>query len=195
MALSICVFCGSNPGLDPAFLQSAVALGTEIGRRGHRLVYGGSHLGMMGAVTDAVLAAGGSVTGVVPQLLVEKEAAYTELADLRVVGSMHERKALMVDESDAFVILPGAYGTLDEMFECVTWAQLRIHAKPIVVWNVNGFYDALFSFLDSVVEKGLLRSQHRALLRSAASLDEVFTLVAEPVSAGATDKWMPGVLR
>ncbi|MBM3788046.1 MAG: TIGR00730 family Rossman fold protein [Acidobacteria bacterium] len=194
MARSVCVFCGSNPGFDPAFREAAVQLGTAIGTRGWRLVYGGSHLGMMGAVTDAVLAAGGSVTGVVPQLLVDKEAAYTELADLRIVGSMHERKALMVDEADAFVILPGAYGTLDETFECVTWAQLQIHAKPIVVWNVNGFYDSLFAFLDHVAAQGLLRVQHRGLLRSAASLEEVFALLEQPVELDG-QKWLPGTLR
>lgn len=165
-----------------------------MGKRGIRLVYGGSHLGMMGAVADAVLAAGGDVTGVVPRLLVEKEAAYTSLADLRIVASMHERKALMVDLADGFVALPGAYGTLDELFECVTWCQLRIHCKPIVIWNVNRFYDSLFQFLDGAVDAGLLRPQHRAMLRCATGIDEVFHLLAQPVSEGA-EKWLPGTLR
>lgn len=194
MGQSICVYCGSNPGFDPAFREAALALGAEIGRRGMRLVYGGSHLGLMGVVADAVLAHGGEVTGVVPRLLVEKEAAYLELKDLRMVDSMHERKALMADLADGFVGLPGGYGTLDETFEIATWAQLGIHAKPLVLWNVNGFYDALFTFLDGIVTAGLLRPQHRALLREARSMEEVFARLAEPVEMGG-GKWMPGDLR
>jgi uncharacterized protein (TIGR00730 family) len=194
MGQSICVYCGSNPGFDPAFGAAAMALGAEIGRRGQRLVYGGSHLGLMGMVADAVLANGGEVAGVVPRLLVEKEAAYLELKDLRMVDSMHERKAMMADLADGFVSLPGGYGTLDETFEIATWAQLGLHAKPLVLWNVNGFYDALFKFLDGIVKAGLLRPQHRALVREARSLDEVFTCLAEPVEIGG-GKWMPGDLR
>jgi len=194
MLESVCVYCGSNPGFDPAFREAALALGGEIGRRGLRLVYGGSHLGMMGVVADAVLAAGGAVTGVVPRLLVEKEAAYTALADLRLVDSMHERKMLMADLAGGFVSLPGGYGTLDETFEIATWAQLGLHAKPVVLWNVNGFYDKLFAFLDGIVDAGLLRPQHRALVREARTLDEVFERLAEPVELGG-GKWMPGDLR
>lgn len=158
------------------------------------MVYGGSHLGMMGAVADAVLAAGGRVTGVVPRLLIEKEAAYLALADLHMVGSMHERKLRMADLADGFVSLPGGFGTLDETFEIATWAQLGIHAKPLVLWNVNGFYDGLFAFLDHTVSAGLLRPQHRRLVREAKSLHEVFQRLAEPVVAGG-GKWMPGDLR
>ena len=190
----ICVYCGSNPGFDPAFRDAAIALGTEMGRRGDRLVYGGSHLGMMGMLADAVLAAGGAVTGVIPRLLVEKEAAYLALADLHLVDSMHERKAKMADLAEGFVSLPGGFGTLDETFEIATWAQLGLHAKPLVLWNVNGFYDALFTFLDGSVKAGLLRQQHRSLMRDARSLDEVFTQLAEPVEHGG-GKWMPGDLR
>lgn len=186
--MSLCVYCGSNPGNEPAIRQSAVALGAEMARRGHRLIYGGSHLGMMGALADAVLAGGGEVTGIVPRLLVEKEAAYKELNDLRVVESMHERKALMADLAGGFIALPGGFGTLDELFEIVTWTQLRISTKPVVVWNVGGFYDKLFAFLDGVVEAGLLKPQHRALLREAGSLEQVFDLLARPVDAGG-GKW------
>lgn len=171
-----------------------MALGTEMGRRGDRLVYGGSHLGMMGMLADAVLAAGGAVTGVIPRLLVEKEAAYLALKDLHLVDSMHERKAKMADLADGFVSLPGGFGTLDETFEIATWAQLGLHAKPLMLWNVNGFYDALLTFLDGIVKAGLLRPQHRALVREARSLDEVFTRLAEPVEP-AGGKWMPGDLR
>ena len=194
MVESICVYCGSNPGFDPAFRAAAVALGTEIGRTGRRLVFGGSHLGMMGALADAVLAAGGKVTGVVPRLLVEKEAAYLELQDLHMVDSMHERKMRMADLADSFVSLPGGYGTLDETFEIATWAQLSLHAKPIVLWNVNGFYDALFMFLNHVVSSGLLRPQHRALIRQAHTLEDVFLRLEEPVELGG-GKWLPGDLR
>ncbi|MBL8238212.1 MAG: TIGR00730 family Rossman fold protein [Bryobacterales bacterium] len=194
MGQSICVYCGSNPGFDLAFRQAALALGAELGRRRHRLVYGGSHLGLMGLLADAVLANGGEVTGVVPRLLVEKEAAYLELKDLRMVDSMHQRKALMADLADGFVSLPGGFGTLDETFEIATWAQLGLHAKPLVLWNVNGFYDALFTFLDGIVTAGLLRPQHRSLVREARSLDEVFSRLAEPVEPGA-GKWLPGDLR
>lgn len=194
MLESVCVYCGSNPGFDPLFLETAAALGTELGRRGIRLVFGGSHLGMMGAVADAVLAAGGTVTGVVPRLLVEKEAAYMALADLRLVDSMHERKMMMADLAGGFIALPGGYGTLDETFEMLTWAQLGLHAKPVVLCNVNGFYDKLFAFLDDIVAAGLLRPQHRALVREARTMDEVFERLAEPVELGG-GKWMPGDLR
>lgn len=194
MLKSICVYCGSNPGFDPAFRAAALSLGTELGRRGLRLVFGGSHLGMMGTIADAVLAAGGQVTGVVPRLLVEKEAAYLALADLHLVDSMHERKMRMADLADAFVSLPGGYGTLDETFEMATWAQLSLHAKPVVLWNVNGFYDGLFTFLDGVVSAGLLRPQHRAVLREARSLEDIFARLAEPVEPGG-GKWTPGDLR
>jgi uncharacterized protein (TIGR00730 family) len=194
MVGSICVYCGSNPGFDPAFRQAALSLGSEIGQRGLRLVYGGSHLGLMGVLADAVLNAGGLVTGVVPRLLVELEAAHPGLTDLRTVDSMHERKMRMADLADGFVSLPGGFGTLDETFEIATWAQLGIHAKPVVLWNVNRFYDPLFEFLDGAVRAGLLRPQHRALIREAKSLEEVFAQLARPVERGG-GKWLPGDLR
>jgi uncharacterized protein (TIGR00730 family) len=194
MAVSVCVFCGSNLGTQPRFREAAAQLGAQIGKRGMRLVYGGSHLGLMGTVADAVLAAGGEVTGVVPTLLIEKEAAYKELADLRVVSTMHERKALMVDLSDGFITLPGAYGTLDELFECVTWAQLKIHQKPVVIWNIDGYFTRLFEFLDHAVECGLLRPGHRTLLREATSLDDVFRLL-EQSAPEPEGKIMPREIR
>ena len=159
-----------------------------------RLVYGGSHLGLMGMLADAVLGAGGKVTGVIPRLLVEKEAAYLSLDDLHFVESMHERKMKMADLAEGFVALPGGFGTLDETFEIATWAQLGLHAKPLVLWNVNGFYDGLFTFLDGIVKAGLLRPQHRALVREARALPEVFARLAEPVGIGG-GKWLPGDLR
>lgn len=194
MVQSVCVYWGSNPGFDPAFREAAVSLATEIARRGMRLVYGGSHLGMMGALADAMLTAGGEVTGVMPRLLVEKEAAHLGLSDLRTVDSMHERKMLMADLAEGFISLPGGYGTLDETFEIATWAQLGLHAKPVVLWNLNGFYDALFAFLNGIVRAGLLRPQHRALIWEARSLEEVFARLAEPVEPGG-GKWLPVDLR
>lgn len=194
MVEKVCVFCGSSPGRDPQWRVAAEALGAEMGRRRKHLVYGGSHLGLMGAITDAVLANGGMVTGVVPRLLVEKEAAYLTLNDLRIVETMHERKSLMVDLSDAFVSMPGAFGTLDELFECVTWAQLRIHQKPVVIWNLNGFYDPLLRFLDTAVEAGFLRDQHRDLLRVAGTMEEVFVKLEEPV-VETGGKWLTPDIR
>jgi uncharacterized protein (TIGR00730 family) len=191
---SICVYCGSNPGFNPAFSAAAEALGAEIGRRRLRLIYGGSHLGMMGVLADSVLAAGGQVTGVMPRLLIEKEAAHNGLTDLRSVETMHERKMLMADLAGAFVVLPGGYGTLDETFEIATWAQLSLHAKPIVLWNVDGFYGPLFQFLDQMVAAGLLRPQHRAIIRAAGTLEEVFAALARPVEP-VGGKWLPGDLR
>jgi uncharacterized protein (TIGR00730 family) len=194
MVERVCVFCGSNAGREPVWKAAAVELGSAMGMRKKHLVYGGSHLGLMGAITDAVLANGGRVTGVVPRLLVEKEAAYTTLDDLRIVETMHERKALMVDLAQGFVSMPGAFGTLDELFECVTWAQLRIHQKPVVIWNLNGFYDPLLRFLDGAVEAGFLREQHRGLLRVAGTVEEVFAKLDEPVEETG-GKWLPTDIR
>ncbi|MCP1242201.1 LOG family protein [Acetobacter lambici] len=161
----ICVFCGSSAGRGSAYLHAAEQLGLLMAQRGIGLVYGGASVGLMGAVANAVLAGGGQVTGVIPQALVEREVAHNGLEDLRVVGSMHERKALMADLSDAFIALPGGIGTLEELFEVWTWTQLGNHAKPCGVLNVNGFYSSLGTFLDHVVEEGFLKPAHRAILQ------------------------------
>jgi uncharacterized protein (TIGR00730 family) len=160
----ICVFCGSSPGLRPSYVEAARALGTLLAERGIGVVYGGSHLGLMGAMADAARAAGGEVIGIIPQRLVEREAAHLGLHDLRVVGSMHERKATMADLADAFIALPGGIGTLEELFEIWTWAQLGSHEKPCGLLNVDGFYDGLLGFLDHVVGEAFLRQQHRDML-------------------------------
>lgn len=161
----ICVFCGSSAGRGSAYLHAAEQLGLLMAQRGIGLVYGGASVGLMGAVANAVLAGRGQVTGVIPQALVEREVAHNGLEDLRVVGSMHERKALMADLSDAFIALPGGIGTLEELFEVWTWTQLGNHAKPCGVLNVNGFYSSLGTFLDHVVEEGFLKPAHRAILQ------------------------------
>ncbi len=165
------------------------AVGEQIAVRGLRLVYGGSHLGLMGELADAVLLHGGDVTGIVPELLVEKEAAHRGLKDLRIIGSMHERKALMAALSDGFVALPGGFGTLDELCEMLTWAQIGSHEKPIVLFNYDGYFDHLLRFLDHAVVEGFLRDNHLKLLRVATTLPEVFAALSlPPVPTG--EKWL-----
>lgn len=160
----ICVFSGSSPGQRHAYREAAASLGGLMAREGIGLVYGGASVGLMGTVADAARAAGGEVIGVIPQSLVEREVAHTGLADLRVVGSMHERKALMAELSDAFIALPGGIGTLEEIFEVWTWGQLGSHTKPCAFLNVEGFYDRLLGFLDHVVEEAFLKPAHRSMI-------------------------------
>lgn len=162
--MRLCVFCGSSAGQDPVYLETARSLGRALARNGIELVYGGASVGLMGAVADSVLAEGGRVIGVMPQSLVDKEIAHTALSDLRVVGSMHERKALMAELSDGFIALPGGLGTFEELFEVWTWAQLGYHGKPCALLNAAGFYDKLTDFLDDVVDRGFVKPVHRAML-------------------------------
>jgi uncharacterized protein (TIGR00730 family) len=160
----ICVFCGSSPGHDPRYLEAARTMGRTLARRGLGLVYGGGSVGLMGAVADAALGAGGEVIGVIPQVLQIRELAHRALTTLHVVGSMHERKALMAELSDGFVALPGGMGTLEELSEVLTWAQLGLHARPIGLLDVAGYYQPLADFFDRAVVAGFLRPAHRALL-------------------------------
>lgn len=160
----ICVFSGSSAGISDAYAGAARALGEQLAQSGINLVYGGASVGLMGAVADAVLAAGGQVIGVIPRALVDKEVAHLGLTDLRIVNSMHERKALMAELSDGFVALPGGIGTFEEIFEVWTWAQLGSHAKPCALLNVLGFYDGLLVFLDHVAGQGFLKRVHRDML-------------------------------
>jgi uncharacterized protein (TIGR00730 family) len=164
MLRRICVFCGSSPGENPVFEQAAQGVGRLLCRRGIELVYGGGNVGLMGALANACLDAGGRVIGVIPQSLVDKEVAHTGLTKLRVVGSMHERKFLMAELSDAFIALPGGYGTWEELFEMLTWSQLQIHRKACAILNVNGYYDPLLKMADKAVDEGFLRAANRALL-------------------------------
>lgn len=161
---ALCVYCGASTGNDPAHASAARLLGTRMAERGLALVYGGGHVGLMGIIADAVLAAGGSVTGVIPAALMSTEIGHQQLTELHVVKDMHERKALMADKADGFIAMPGGIGTLEELFEVMTWLQLGYHAKPVGVLNVNGFYDGLLAFLDTQRDQGYLRSEHRALL-------------------------------
>ncbi|MGC6329687.1 LOG family protein [Rhizorhabdus sp. FW153] len=165
MAIStLCVFCGSSPGHDPVHGEAARTLGGALTAAGIDLVYGGGHVGLMGMVADAVLAGGGRVTGVIPQALHDLEVAHHGLTTLHVVGSMHERKAMMADLSDGFIAMPGGIGTFEELFEMWTWGQLGYHRKPVGLLNVGGFYDRLVGFIDDVVEAGFLRAAHRSML-------------------------------
>lgn len=185
----VCVYAGSNPGNDPVYADAAKALARLLAERGIGLVYGGGKVGLMGVLADAALAAGGEVIGVMPQALVDREIGHRGLTELRVVGSMHDRKALMADLSDAFVAVPGGIGTLEELIEVYTWSQLGIHDKACGVLNVRGYYDALAALLDHAVEEGFLRPQHRAVLSVAADPGELLDRLAafEPP---AVRKWL-----
>lgn len=164
MLKTICVFCASSPGAKPVYRETAATFGRALARDGRRLVYGGGHVGLMGVLADAVLECGGEVIGVMPKHLVDLEIAHRGLTDLRVVGSMHERKAVMADLADGFVALPGGLGTLEEFFEVWTWGQLGLHAKPYGVLNVDGFYSPLLAFLDHATAERFVRDEHRAQL-------------------------------
>jgi uncharacterized protein (TIGR00730 family) len=169
---SVCVFCASSNGSDPIFLEAAQALGRAIAERGWRLVYGGADVGLMGAMADAAMAHGGSVTGVIPRSLAEREIAHRGLTELVETGSMHERKAEMARRADAFLVLPGGLGTLDELCEILTWRLLGIHEKPVVLINIAGYWDVFLGLLDGAVAAGFLRAADRRLPLVAADAEE-----------------------
>lgn len=160
----ICVFCGSRKGTSPVYASEASRLGTALTHRGYGLVFGAGHVGLMGVVADAVRHSGGETIGVIPKSLVERELAHSALTDLRIVESMHDRKALMAGLSDAFLAIPGGFGTLDELFEILTWAQLRFHDKPIGLLNVNGFYDPLLTWIERAIADDFVKAKNRELL-------------------------------
>jgi len=185
----VCVFCGSSPGGHPDYLAGARALGSALARRDMALVYGGASVGLMGAVADAALAAGGEVHGVIPGALEAKELAHRGLTRLEVVGSMHERKARMADLADAFVALPGGMGTLEELAEILTWAQLGLHRKAVGVLDVRGYWRPLLAFLDHAVAERFLRPEHRALLLAAQAPDDLLDALAA-FRPTAREKWL-----
>jgi len=160
----LCVFCGSSSGVRPLYAEAAAQLGRDLARSKIALVFGGGRVGLMGILADSVLTAGGQAIGVMPRALVEKEIAHTSLTELHVVESMHQRKALMADLADAFLLLPGGFGSWEEFFEVVTWLQLGIHSKPCAVLNVAGYYDMLLSLTSHALKEGFLRSAHREML-------------------------------
>lgn len=160
----LCVFCGSRVGNDPLYLERTRTLGAALARRGVGLVYGAGHIGLMGVLADAVLEQGGEAIGVIPQALVDRELAHRGLTKLHVVAGMHERKALMAALADAFLALPGGYGTADETFEMLTWNQLKIHKKPVGVLNVKGFFDPLLAWIDRCIQDDFLKPRYREFL-------------------------------
>jgi len=191
---SICVFCGSNAGLDPSYRAEAERVGRLLAARGIELIYGGGNIGLMGAVADACLTAGGTVVGVIPEALMGKEVEgrnveHRALTRLEVVDSMHTRKARMAELADGFIALPGGFGTFEEFCEILTWGQLGFHAKPIGLLNVNGFYDPLLALFEHAVREGFLRQQNRAMALAETDigrlLDAMAAYRAEPVS-----KWL-----
>ena len=174
---SIAVFCASASGAKPEYLETARELGRGMAERQYGIVYGGASVGTMGALADAALAAGGKVVGVIPGVIIDLEIAHRDLTELHIVGTMHERKALMASRADAFIALPGGYGTLDEFIEILTWAQLRIHSKPCVMVNVGGYYDPLLAFFNRAVEDGLIKPVNRALIQVARDVSEALEIV------------------
>ena len=185
----VCVFCGSNFGARPDYAAAARALALALVKRGLALVYGGSSVGLMGALADAALAADGRVIGIIPQRLVDKEVAHGGLTEQHVVASMHERKALMADLADGFVALPGGIGTLEELFEVWTWGQLGYHGKPVGLLNAGGYFDALGAFLDQAVREGFLRPAHRAMLMVETDPDRLLDRFAAYEPPDVT-KWV-----
>ena len=186
---SICVYCGSNAGSKPIYAERAVALGHRLARQGLQLVYGGGNVGLMGVVADAVLEAGGEVIGVIPEQLVGWEVAHKDLTRLEVVANMHERKARMFDLADGFVALPGGFGTLDEMFEMLTWRQLGIGDKPCAFLDVDGFYAPLISMLDRMVDERFLHADQRRDLWHGDDIEAMLAWMHDYQPANAT-KWM-----
>jgi uncharacterized protein (TIGR00730 family) len=175
---SVCVFCGSRSGGRAEYRESAEGLGSLLAARGLRLVYGGGSTGLMGVVANTMLAAGGQVLGIIPESLATKEVAHFGVSELRVVESMHARKAAMADEADAFIALPGGFGTFEELFEIVTWAQLGLHAKPVGILNVDGFFDGLLSLVDHAITEGFILPSQRALLIESRSSAELLDRLA-----------------
>ena len=186
---AVCVFCGSSTPADPRYRDAARALGALIARRNVTLVYGGGSVGLMGELADAALVHGGQVIGVIPVGLFAREVSHTGLTELREVASMHERKQLMYDLSDAFVALPGGLGTLEELAEVATWSQLGLHSKPVVLLNVGGFWDSLLAQLDLMERTGLLTPTGRDLIRQARSADEALSVLTAATPA-QPEKWI-----
>jgi uncharacterized protein (TIGR00730 family) len=185
---SVCVYCGSNVGSSPVFAEIAASIGAALAEAGIRVVYGGGRVGLMGIVADAARAAGGDVVGIIPAALDRREVAHTGLTELHIVQTMHERKAMMAELSDAFLTLPGGLGTLEELFETLTWSQLGIHRKPVGLINIDGYFDPLLTMLDHFVARGFLRQEHRDLLLEADTLPELLRTM-EGWTPPTVEKW------
>jgi uncharacterized protein (TIGR00730 family) len=189
----ICVYCGANPGNAPIFAEVAASVGKLLAKEGIGLVYGGGAVGLMNTVARAALEAGGEVIGVIPEALMDLELARTDLTALHVTSDMHSRKAKMAELSDGFIALPGGFGTLDELFEMITWAQLGFHKKPIALLNMNSFYDPLLTMVEHMVSNGFVREQHQGLFVSATTPESVLAAMRawQPIDAA---KWLPSTL-
>ncbi len=186
---SVCVFCGSSPGANGEYLEAARGMGQLLAQRGLTVVYGGASVGVMGAVANGALEAGGKVIGIIPESLVSREVAHHGLPELRVVSTMHQRKAMMSDLSDGFISLPGGVGTLEELFEVLSWAQLGIHRKPCALLNVAGYYDRLLEFLDHAVSEGFVRANQRELLLVEEDSETLLNRMEAYVSP-VHERWM-----
>jgi uncharacterized protein (TIGR00730 family) len=185
----ISVFCGSNLGWENSFEQQATLLGQTLAKRNIELVYGGSNIGLMKAVADGVLNAGGKVIGVIPRFLQSKEIAHENLTELILVETMHDRKTKMSELCDGVITLPGGFGTLDELFEMLTWAQLGLHQKPIGILNINGYYDSLIVFIQNMVDKGLLKEEYQRMILISENIDELLEKM-EKYTASEIEKWI-----
>lgn len=189
---NICVYCGSANRVDQTYKDAATAMGKAIVSSGRGIVYGGGRVGMMGLVADAGIDNGGSVIGIIPEYLVHKELQHEKLTEMHVVDNMHTRKRMMVERADAFVILPGGYGTLDEAFEIMTWKQLGLHEKPVVFWNVNGYWDSLFAMMDKIAEEQFAGAESKNLYQVITDIDDLGAALAKQPE-GPLDpktKWM-----
>ncbi len=186
---SILVYCGANPGKDPIYSETAIRLGKEMVKRGMRLIYGGGSLGLMGTIANTVLAEGGEVVGIIPDFLDKMEVGHPNLTETHVVETMHERKALMEKLCDGIITMPGGFGSMDELFEILSWSQLGLHAKPIGLLNVKGFYDFMIQQLDHMTKEGFLKQQNRDILHVSDSIDDLINLMETYVPQPAL-KWL-----
>jgi uncharacterized protein (TIGR00730 family) len=186
---SICVYCGSSADVAQSYKDAAVHLGREAGERGIEVIYGGGRVGLMGLVADATLAAGGRVTGIIPSHILEWEVAHQTLTELIVVENMHQRKMMMFERSEAFVILPGGLGTLDEAFEILTWKQLGLHSKPIIVANIDGYWDGLLALVRHGVNEGFIRARHANLFVEVGDVAGILSALSEPRGVDAADSF------
>jgi uncharacterized protein (TIGR00730 family) len=186
----LCVFCVSSKGGPAIYEETVRRFGQRLAARGLGLVYGGGHVGLMGILADAVLQSGGPVIGVIPRSMVERELAHRQLTELHVVETMHQRKALMADRSDGFAALPGGFGTADELFEILTWAQLGLHTKPIGLLNITGFFDPLLAWVDQCVGQGFLRPEHRELLEVSTDIEGLLEILLRGKPSPQIPKWI-----
>jgi uncharacterized protein (TIGR00730 family) len=187
--MNLCIFCGSAVGARASYTEAAQRLGTLMARRGIGLVYGGGNVGLMGVIADAVMSAGGSAIGVMPRNLIAREIGHAGITELRVVDTMHQRKALMADLSSGFIALPGGYGTFDEFFEVVTWTQLGLHRKGCGLLNIDGYYDPFVAMLDRAVTEGFIKPENRSLVLDDSSPDRLLNRVLA-FHAPATEQWL-----